>query len=41
MINGNLCHEGAVVKKKSANAGEASPNKKPKAKRPKIISPSR
>ena len=43
MINAHLCHDGSVTKKKTVNVGDASgsPAKKPKMKRPKIISPQR
>lgn len=45
MINEHLCHDavGAQTTKKKAAPGDngASPAKKPKQKRPKIISPSR
>ena len=41
MINEHLCHEGAGNKKKTSNGDGSSPSKKPKTKRPKIISPSR
>lgn len=43
MINEHLCHDGQMTKKKSVNvdANSVSPTKKPKQKRPKIISPSR
>jgi hypothetical protein len=46
MINQSLCHDAESNKKKkplpgSENQDGASPSKKPKQKRPKIISPSR
>jgi hypothetical protein len=45
MINEHLCHDGAQIQKKKVavlgGAADGSPSKKPKQKRPKIISPSR